>query len=191
MGREFELKFRAEPAILDRLQADLGPWQEIAMATTYFDAPDGALSRRQVTLRCRQENEIRVCTVKVNLPDGARGEWETQCGDIALAIQMLCKLGAPQELLQWTKNGVIATCGAEFTRLCKTIDLGAAQVELALDRGRLTAGERFTPLCEVEVELKAGPDAAAVAFARTLAEKYGLQPEEQSKFARAKALAEQ
>ena len=65
-----------------------------------------------------------------------------------------------------------------------------ALLEIALDRGYLFAGEKQLPLCEVEVELKAGSQAAAVAYAKALAEKYGLIPEPGSKFRRALALRE-
>ena len=44
------------------------------------------------------------------------------------------------------------------------------------------------PICEVEVELKEGPAAAATQFAKALAEKYSLEPEARSKFQRAKSL---
>ena len=50
-------------------------------------------------------------------------------------------------------------------------------------------GEKEEPFAEVEVELKEGSDAAAVAFARTLAETFALTEEPLSKFARAMALA--
>ena len=53
-----------------------------------------------------------------------------------------------------------------------------------------TGGSRELPFGEMEVELKEGPEEAALRFAEELAAKYGLMPEKKSKFARAKALAE-
>ena len=61
-------------------------------------------------------------------------------------------------------------------------------MELALDQGILFSGEEEIPLCEIEVELKSGSREAADDFARQLADIYGLQPEEKSKFARALSL---
>jgi inorganic triphosphatase YgiF len=61
-------------------------------------------------------------------------------------------------------------------------------VELALDRGYLTGGGRECPLCEVEVELKAGAKELCDRFGLALRAAYGLQPEEKSKFQRALAL---
>ena len=60
---------------------------------------------------------------------------------------------------------------------------------LALDKGVLMGGGKEVPLCEVEVELKEGSDAAALAFAKVLAEEFGLTPEPLSKIARAQELA--
>ena len=80
-------------------------------------------------------------------------------------------------------------CGARFTRLAKTVELPGCTVEIALDEGVLLGGGREIPLCELEVELKAGTEAAAMAWARHLAEKFGLRSESQSKFRRASLLA--
>ena len=63
-------------------------------------------------------------------------------------------------------------------------------MEIALDQGILTGGNREQPFAELEVELKEGSEEAAIRFAEGLAAKYGLTPEKKSKFARARALAE-
>lgn len=186
MGREFELKYRATPEAHTRVEGDYpGPWQTIAMETTYYDTPGGDLSRLHWTLRRRYENGCAVCTLKTPCPDGGRGEWEVNCPDILDAIPELCKLGAPRQLLACLATGVEPVCGARFTRRCLTIERNGALLELALDRGVLLGGGREEPLWEIEVELKSGPDAAALAFAQTLAETYDLQPEDRSKYRRA------
>ena len=61
--------------------------------------------------------------------------------------------------------------------------------ELALDRGVLLGGNREQALCEVEVELKSGTDAAAIVLAQALAARYDLKSESKSKFRRAMNLA--
>lgn len=189
MGREFELKYRAQEVQFDTLRASVSGLTPIRMETTYFDTPDGALRARHWTLRTRLENGIAVCTVKTPAPNGGRGEWETECPDILQAIPELCKLGAPQELPALVQKGLLPVCGARFTRLAALIEAEGCTVELALDRGVLTGGGREMPLLEVEVELKEGSDEAAVAFAAALAERFGLQSEPNSKYRRALALA--
>ena len=189
MGREFELKFRADPTRQALILERFGAFAAIAMETTYYDAPDGALSDRKITLRRRLEGGKSVCTLKTPAKDGSRGEWELECDRIEAAIPELCKLSGWEELTFLTAGGVEPVCGARFDRLAKTVVLPDCTVEIALDRGILTGGGREIPLCEVEVELKAGSEAAAVAFARELATEYGLQTEKKSKFRRALALA--
>lgn len=189
MGREFELKYAAAPeqqAAIRELFPDLVP---IEMETTYYDTPAGDLSARRWTLRRRFEDGRSVCTLKTPAPGGARGEWELEMGDIRDAIPELCKLGAPEELVSLAENGVIQVCGARFTRLAGVISAEGCTLELALDSGILTGGGRTGPLCEVEVELKAGSDADAVAYAQALARRFGLSPQPKSKYRRALELA--
>ena len=191
MGREFELKYAATEAELALLRSRYPQLTPIAMETTYYDTPAGTLGKLHWTLRRRMENGKSVCTLKTPLPDGSRGEWETECDKILNAIEPLCALGAPKQLALLTAGGVEPVCGAKFTRLAGRIDASGCTVELALDRGVLTGGGKILPFAEVEVELKDGAEAAAVAFAEALARELGLRPEPRSKVARARALAQQ
>lgn len=191
MGFEFEIKFRATPQQLQALRSAFSePEQHFAMETTYYDTPEGDLSARAYTLRRRMENELSVCTLKTPAGELGRGEYELRCDCIEDAIPELCKLSGIAELPALAQKGLICVCGAKFDRIAKMLTLPECVVELALDLGVLTGGGRAEPLCEVEVELKSGSQAAALAFARQLAADYGLQPETKSKFRRALALAE-
>lgn len=186
MGIEFELKYTATADSQAAIARNVGSgYRTVRMETTYYDTPAGDLSRRHYTLRRRLENGVSVCTVKTPAGDLGRGEWETECPAIEDAIEPLCLLGAPKNLLLLTMNGVTPICGARFTRRCCTLELEGCAVELALDSGVLTGGSREMPLCEVEVELKAGSRDAAIAFAESLAGTYGLTPQHKSKFRRA------
>ena len=189
MGIEFELKFRATPEQQAAIRAKVpGQEEAIAMETTYYDAPDGALSRQHITLRQRMENNRSICTLKIPAGDLGRGEFEVECPDIKTAVPKLCKLSDLTELPALTAGGVVPVCGARFTRIAKTLTLENCTVELALDHGILSGGGKEVPLCEVEVELKSGSRDAACMYAAALAATYGLTPEHQSKFRRALAL---
>ena len=189
MGSEYERKYRADAACQQAIAKSYpGRWEQIAMQTTYYDTPSGALSARHYTLRRRLENGVSVCTLKAPGKGKARGEWEVQSDEITAAISMLCKLGCPQDLPDLCREGLIPVCGAEFTRKALTLELPGCTAELALDRGRLFGGNKAQALCEVEIELKAGGQEALDAFAGSFAAKFGLQPEHRSKFARALAL---
>lgn len=189
MGREFEMKYAARPSDLEAIGKTFSGFRQIRMQTTYFDTLDGSLSKAKATLRLRQENDITVCTLKTPLPDGSRGEWECPAEDIHTGIRALLGLGAPAALLSPVEANLIPVCGARFTRLAAEVPTADGTAELALDQGVLLGGGREIPLCEVEVELKSGSDGAALAFARQLAQQFGLSEEKYSKFRRAMDLA--
>lgn len=190
MGREFELKYRAEEAALSAIREAYGDFTAITMETVYYDTADHALSRRRWTLRRRLENGTAVCTLKTPSPDGSRGEWEVTCGDIREALSELCKLGAPEELGFLAAEPLCVTSGARFTRQAKTLCFDGATLELALDQGVLLGGGKEAPFCEVEAELKDGSEDAVRAFAEDLAARFGLTEETRSKHARAMLLAQ-
>lgn len=189
MGREFELKYAATPEILAVLAEKFPGLASISMETAYYDTPGGALGKLHWTLRRRMENGISVCTVKTPLPGRGRGEWETECAAIADAVPILCALGAPAELVNLTAGGLTEVCAARFTRLAGPIETEDFTAELALDRGCLLGGGRELPFAEVEVEYKSGDENAMIRYTRILAQKYGLTPEEKSKYRRALDLA--
>ena len=172
MGREFELKYAATPEILAVLAEKFPGLASISMETAYYDTPGGALGKLHWTLRRRMENGRSVCTVKTPLPGRGRGEWETECAAIADAVPILCALGAPAELVNLTAGGLTEVCAARFTRLAG-----------------LLGGGRELPFAEVEVEYKSGDENAMIRYTRILAQKYGLTPEEKSKYRRALDLA--
>ena len=196
MGREFEMKYRADARQQAAIRAQFGPWRTMTMETTYYYTPGGSLSARKITLRKRMENGKAVCTVKTPAHGGGRGEWETECDDIEAAIPVLCKLGCPEEILLLTRDGVAPVCGARFTRQFTAVVQSGMELELALDEGVLLGGGREIPLCEVEIEAKPSCDAdqdateaAAKAWGDRFQQEFGLQPEGKSKFSRANALA--
>lgn len=189
MAVEYEVKFRATPEILKQIdQFAEGETTFYKMQTTYFDTPSEALSKRVYTLRTRQENDLYVCTLKAPIEGCGRGEWECQSDDIWAAVPELCKLGGPADLPDLVAEGLIAVCGAKFSRVAKTLVMPDCVLELALDEGILLGGGKEIPLCEVEVELKEGEPECCEAYARQLAVLFGLESEKQSKFRRAFAL---
>lgn len=189
MGREFELKFAATQSDHEMLRERYGNLSPITMETTYYDTPAGDIRRLRWTLRRRMENGVSICALKTPGEGFGHGEWEVHCGRIEDAVGPLLDKGAPEKLAEFASAGLTAVCGARFTRLTGRIDAPGCTVELALDEGVLLGGGKEAPLCEVEVELKAGSEEAAAAFAMVLAQEYGLRPETRSKIARAMALA--
>jgi len=204
MGTETELKYRvSRPETLGRLLGGpevsalrTGEVAALRMESVYYDTPARALSARRWTLRVRRENGTGVTTLKTPVSaDGGlsvRGEWETAASDAASAIPALMRLGAPPALAALTAGEPLgAVCGASFLRRAARLRFpDGSEAELSADLGVLTGGGREAPLCEAELELKSGGPAAMLAFAAAIAARYGLSPEEKSKYARALALAD-
>ncbi len=193
MGQELELKYRTTPEGLSAIRgAFSGEYTEFHMETTYYDVPDGTLSARRWTLRCRRENEKYVCTLKTPTADpGIRGEWECECDDILAAIPVLAREAKLPELERLTADGVVPTCGARFTRLALPVKMESGMAELALDRGVLINSTKEMPFAEVELELKSGDPEELKAVAQVIAHKFSLEYEKKSKFARAKSLGQE
>lgn len=192
MATEFELKYRCTPEDHSAIrEAFPGNWTETPMATTYYDTQEGALSHLRWTLRHRKEGSSDVCTLKTPAPDGARWEWELNCPNIHDAIAHFAAVSGHSELKDLTAKGLVTACGARFTRLSKLLELEGCTAELALDAGVLLAGNRECLLCEAELELKSGSEAALTTFAEDFRQRFHLTIEPKSKFARAKALAQE
>lgn len=188
MATEFELKYRLTREAWEAIVRDFpGPWEEIPMRTTYYDTPEGAISRRRWTLRHRREGSRDVCTLKTPGEACARGEWEWDCPEIRQALTPLSRLSGHPELPELAK-GLVEVCGAAFTRQALKLTGAGFTAELALDSGFLCGGGTQCSLREAELELKSGSREALVAFAAAFAEKYALIDEPLSKFARARAL---
>lgn len=192
MGRELEWKYAADGETLDAMEREHpGGWRKIVMETRYLDTDRGDFAARRWTFRRRMENGRAVYCLKTPGADGARGEWEWQGQDAADAVEQLVADGAPEELKRLTDgHDLREICGAAFTRRCLMVALGKAQVEVALDNGVLRGGGLEVPLSEIEVEHKEGDEAVSRRFAETVAETYGLPELTESKFVRARALAE-
>ena len=191
MGIEYERKYRATPQALERLLASMGQGgTEIQMQTTYYDTPAGDFSARHWTVRRRMENEKSVCTFKFPVDSVGRGEFEVEKVSLEDAISELCKLSGKEELVTLAKAGLVPVCGARFTRIAIDLAVGNTRIELALDRGVLLGGGKELPLCEVEAELKAGDPKDVDRFGAYLQTAYGLEPENLSKFARARRMTD-
>ena len=189
MAVEYELKYRATPEILEQIQADFpGEYTVTEMTTTYYDTPGGDLAKLFWTLRHRREGDMHICTLKTPAGIDGRSEYEWYGPDIKEAIPHLCKLSKSTALSQLAERGLVAKCGARFTRTARMFTAGSTATELALDRGVLVSGEKEEAFAELEVELKGGFREEADIIGLLLSQAYGLQVENKSKFLRSKEL---
>ena len=189
MAVEYELKYRATPEVLERIQADFpGNYTVTEMTTTYYDTPGGDLAKLFWTLRHRREGDKHICTLKTPGGIDGRSEYEWSCESIHEAIPHMCRLSGSNALAQLVERGLVETCGARFTRTARAFVAGCTTTELALDQGVLINGEKEEPFAELEVELKRGFREETDIIGLLLSQAYGLETENKSKFQRSKEL---
>lgn len=193
MAKEIELKYLMKsaeqereilnhPLILNQLD---GPIEVYNMDSIYYDTRENLLAQNRISLRRRQENNEVVFTVKTSgSVDGAlssRGEWQVEAESLDEALPLLEKLGAPPLLFDiLNKNGIVPCARTVFTRKTAPLKLGAS---LCVDVGMLGAA----PFAEIELELSSGSVEDLKTFGAQCCQTFGLKPEAQSKFARARA----
>ncbi len=172
----------------------------LQLNNVYFDTPDLVLRRQRVALRIRcvgdEANPQWLQTLKTaGRTDSAlsqRGEWETPLPGAKLSLKALKKTPWPDI----DANGEVfrALTPVFETNFERTLWLvrrrDGSVVEVALDLGQILAGGRTAPICELELELKAGQPQALFDIARQIAESIALIPAAISKAERGYALAQ-
>lgn len=164
---EVELKLELTPEGADVLEASglfEGTAETVLQHAIYFDTPNHDLARGGLSLRIRRNGERRVQTVKAGAAAAGmfiRPEWECEVAD----DQPILDHTTPIPALLGDKVGAIAPVFAvENERRIWNVE----GIEVALDRGRIIAGDRESVLHEVELEGKSGDLAALFALAREI-----------------------
>ena len=166
--KEVELKLELTADAADRLEAaGLFPGQPeiIRQHAIYFDTSDHTLSASGLSLRIRQNGDKRVQTIKVNGGAAAglfvRSEWEREVESDHPIIDESTPIPA-------LMNDEMGELGPLFAVENERHLWNSGAVEISLDRGSIIAGERETPVCEVELEQKGSDPAAIFALARRI-----------------------
>jgi inorganic triphosphatase YgiF len=166
---EIELKLALSPEASTVLEAStlLGaPASRSILHSTYFDTPDKRLHQNGMSLRIRSDGDARVQTVKADNDHSiglfTRSEWEMP---IPGTVPILDGRNPIQSLLGHEVDAIGAIFTVEVERICWSVLRDGADIEVALDRGAVIAGERRQSFCEIELELKAGDPTALFALA--------------------------
>lgn len=189
--KEIELKLTLASEAMDAFRGDalLGQLSlEDAAAHTehldnqYFDTPDLLLNKSHAALRIRKTPNHYVQTLKNKGQAIAglhqRGEWETPLTVTAGEAPQLDWAALPEDARpsQAIRDRIEPLFKTDFERTTWMIPHKQSEIELVLDQGQISRGDRHTPLCEVELELKSGNPEDLFDFALTLAQKYPLVP---------------
>lgn len=200
METEIELKFFVSPDFSDVLRNKISETKVLQhhcrqLGNTYFDSADHWLRQHDIGLRIRRFDEVYVQTVKTagrvvaGLHQRPEYNAEHTCNqpDLTLHPDDIWPQGRDAETLQ---SQLIALFSTNFTREQWLVAMSdGSQIEVAFDQGVVEAGDKQTPICEVELELKSGQIDALFLLARQLSEQGGMRLGNQSKAAKGYRLA--
>jgi triphosphatase len=168
-GREFELKVELTPAQLQQIDEhlllkDLSVGQPVTrtLRSLYFDTPDHRLRDAGLSLRVRSDGTNWVQTIKSATNVGGNG--------VSHPVQLETSVGAPQpdlnaiedpklrrRVMRLASGSVLEPAFETVVkRTARHLHTKDGELELALDQGVVRAGMTEQPLCEAELELKAG-----------------------------------
>ena len=207
---EIELKFQVPSGSRERLRAALATAtaRTVHLRAIYFDTADQRLAAAGFALRLRQEGSGWVQTLK-GRGDGlmTRLEHEVQVLARVAQVVQVARAGQPDTpaldaarhagtpagdaLNKLLADGAALEprYGTDIQRLQRRVRSGGATIELAFDEGHIAAGKRRLAVCELELELVAGPPAALLALAERWVARHGLWLDVRTKAERGHRLA--
>ena len=165
--------------------------ETIDLHAIYFDTDDRRLSREGITFRTRKEGSSYIATIKWN-GSSENGLYVRE--EINVPLPDITKFKIPdygvfsQSPMYDTLQDVIGTrelkkrVEVKVTRRQIRIDTGKSICEISYDNGVVINGSSQGTISEMEVELYSGSREDMEEFGETLSEKYGLEPENRSKF---------
>lgn len=205
---EIEMKFlvrdraQADEILSDELVTeaqDEGSYETIDMMAVYYDTPDRKLTEAGIAVRVRREGEYYVATMKDkgNSIEGMhkRKEINVRLSDEKMIhepdVTIFSESDAYDQLLEIAgKQKLTPVLSMDFERRQVRVDTGGAISVLSFDDGKITAGGKSIPIMEMEIELYSGSEEELKDYGFKIADKYGLEPEDRSKFARGYDLLE-
>ncbi|WP_017347490.1 CYTH domain-containing protein [Pantoea sp. A4] len=200
MTIEIELKFIATPEAAEKLGEALTRWPHQHQAAReltniYFETEDNQLRRWDMGLRIRGVDQRFEMTLKAaGKTIGGLHQRPEYNVDLEQPELQLAQL--PQEI--WPEGTDVTALQARLQPLFTThfqreqwlVTYAGSEIEVAFDRGEVTAGELSEPLYEVELELKQGSRDDLMQFAAELGAIGGLRLGSLSKAARGYQLAQ-
>jgi triphosphatase len=163
------------------------------LVTRYFDTPEFALSALGVAIRVRRVGRRWLQTLKT---EGVRQGGLSRRAEYEMPVVRSTPDWSrfPAEALAYVpealRDRVVPVFETRFHRTAWQLKgKGGAQIEVALDVGEVQAGKRSQPICEIELELKAGQPEVLFALALEWAGAFDCLPFDISKAERGVRLA--
>ena len=197
--REIELKLEVATRNLPRLAAGSVLKGAITSApktanlvSVYFDTDKLKLRQHGLSLRVRRIGRRLVQTVKQdhngNAALFARGEWEHDIHTTQPDLDAARDTALAPLLNKKLRRNLKPVFGTRVHRKVFQIRSGDSEIELSIDKGKVEAGQKSSPLCEVEVQLKQGQAADLFKLTKRLAQQVPVQLAVKSKADRGYAL---
>lgn len=170
-----------------------GSCQKRRLVSSYYDTEDLAFKRQGIAYRVRSKGDgTYEATVKTRIANAAglseRVELNIPLKSARPQLTGFAELGLASELTELAPNGVSKLFTVTVQRTTYLLDLEGAVAELAVDHGKITAGQAVDKIDEVEIELLEGDKGALLGLAAAIAREIPVFVEKRSKFARGLAL---
>jgi inorganic triphosphatase YgiF len=170
-----------------------GTREQLFMKAAYFDTEDYILSENDIAFRVRMEGSRIIASLKWkdSNDDGmyTREEINVPVDDPACFLMpdpLLFKESEMGEDITELLNGkpLVSILEMKFLRNRFRVDTGGAICEVSLDDGDIITDDGELHVSELEIELFSGSKDELAKLGASLAEKYALAPELESKYAR-------
>lgn len=170
------------------------PWKEINMKAVYYDTKEGSLQKYKAAYRVRQENKSIVATYKQGISNkngiAERIEVNKLVQNLTPDISIFKNETAVWPFIKRLEGKiVIPIVMTDFVRKALLIDWQGSKIEVSLDLGTITGGNKQTPICELELELKTGLETALVDLETKINNEFNLVPSTISKYKKGLILA--
>src|SRR3974377_953599 len=197
--REIELKFEVPESDLPRLTAcsllkgaTEAAAKPVSLFSVYFDTDELNLHQKGLSLRVRRIGRRHVQTIKQENPGNAalfaRGEWEHDVATKQPDLDAARDTALAPLLNNKLRRALKPVFETRVHRKVFQIRRGQSDIEISIDKGKIEAGQKSSPLCEVELELKQGQAADLFKLAKILAHEVPVQVAVKSKADRGYAL---
>ena len=218
METEYKLTFKNEEELFGILETE---WfynicmeheeqEAVKLTSIYYDTPDKKMIARGGAIRVRnisdsdEEEETYEHTIKLGgkVDNGLhqRYEWNLKTFSKSFSkeefLDGISRSEDPSDILTSALDGIeddelVPLCKTKFNRTVYTFGYGDSIMEACFDVGKLSAGDKSEPICELELELISGDVVDLMDMANYIVSKTDARFSNDSKFKRCMKLLEE
>jgi triphosphatase len=174
--KEIEIKLELSPASLPRLKkiplirALKGAARRSAEVSVYFDTDKHKLQKKGLMLRVRRIGNRYIQTIKATGQSGLfeRDEWESDLASAEPDLDLARGTALEPLIGRKFRRQLQPVFETRVERIVYPVIRDKGEIAFTVDHGKIDAGRRSAPLCEVELELKRGSQAELFDVAREL-----------------------